>query len=584
MPRAIRTLIWPLLLLGALSAAPPAGAATATAARGRRCAAREVAVTRRGPCLRIAVPRTGDGATARERAIAPGAERFAAAGSPATRRLLRSTAARRRALAPWFSARAGAAAAGRPRARAASGVLALPPAPVFGAWQQAPAGDAADLNVDDLRVRQTDGELPAGQDGEHSGVELVGRRGGTTIGRTLVQTDTLTSCPDPDGVVHGTWEFTVGQAAGQNGRFVEWLATARASYEATVGDDARLQTWRYRAEAELETRGYATDARGRRRHEPTRRLRAVFSRANLDPRRGSDERLLRDLTAQPPRLMGPKGGVTAAQAEALAGRVGQTIAMLENDARTHLLKAETGWYDDFRCVEVAIDGPGKLRKGASATYTSQPHAHDGRPVTGPVALSAAGVSVSPTSGSVAPGAPFQTTARMDGDGGSFDLLVTSRRGRGKGFEAIALERAEARRFRFTIAVGYGEEMGPTVAPTTFEGTGTVEATVGGGFVEGTGSYSGSEWDASITNICGGPDMLRARGFSGSALVGAEADAKDGTVTVTFAVPSRPFDMSWIETFPLAGGTRAWESTQPFCTDPQGAKTRTSVTVRSTPLE
>ncbi len=97
---------------------------------------------------------------------------------------------------------------------------------------------------------------------------------------------------------------------------------------------------------------------------------------------------------------------------------------------------------------------------------------------------------------------------------------------------------EAQRWRYDIKVAFNKNMGAGIAETNATGTGSVTLGPEDGLVEGSGTYSGTEWDQTVTNTCG-MDMLRARGFSSPATFGGELQGDQ--VTLGFTANLRPFE-------------------------------------------
>jgi len=139
---------------------------------------------------------------------------------------------------------------------------------------------------------------------------------------------------------------------------------------------------------------------------------------------------------------------------------------------------------------------------------------------------------------------------------------------------------EAQRWRYDIKVAFNKNMGAGIAETNATGTGSVTIGPEDGLVEGSGTYSGTEWDQTVTNTCG-MDMLRARGFSSPATFGGELQGDQ--VTLGFTANLRPFEAAWIVTLPVTGGEKTITARQPFCGTPGLAATTAKITVTATPV-
>ena len=140
----------------------------------------------------------------------------------------------------------------------------------------------------------------------------------------------------------------------------------------------------------------------------------------------------------------------------------------------------------------------------------------------------------------------------------------------------AIPPAPLLRRRFAVTVRYGETMGLGITPTDFSGKGEVTIGPAETYVEGSGTYSGSEWDQRIDNTCG-QDMSATRVFSGQAKLDVQRN-DDGTFTIGFAALERPWRYAWIVVVPAQGGVEEIRARKPFCGQPELAVTDATVTV------
>jgi hypothetical protein len=433
-----------------------------------------------------------------------------------------------------------------------------------------------------VRYRRTTDEAPEGNVGTISGAEIEARHGDEAVAQFSVQGVTMTACPDADGLVNGKWEYSLGQRVVTRKEGMEYRQTLRGTFEATVGEDARLRKWRYAAEGDTEVKSFKVDSKGRRRHAPTRRWLINFTRQGLDPRtRLTDDNVERQLldpeTGVKGRYFGPRGSdVTQLDKEVAGHALAVIVLNLEDDARKAMLDAEKQWYDNFKCVRTTIDGPREMRAGQRASFTTRAVAKDGAPVSGTAELETVWqVGYDRERGSLSAQSPFVLEITKQGTSTSyFSVIVTSRRGRGR--SVVQIFPPPPQRWRFDVTVVYDADMGSGIVPTHLNGSGQVTDEQGGGTTEGWGYYGGYEWDGTPENTCG-EDMERTRTFSGEAVVGADIH-DDGTVTIAFTAPERIFDFSWIVTVPLSGGTSKIQGTRPFCGEPGKARTTAVVTV------
>lgn len=400
-------------------------------------------------------------------------------------------------------------------------------------------------------------------------------------------------CPTADGVAEGRVAF--GVVKGASGVAGTSIVTreARVLIEGTmtgnVGAAGKLETFDVDLRGTTEIRGHTKPRKGRVKYEGTRtyRTRLVLKRLPIGTdlaQRPQVVSMLKQMT-----VLGPKGHGRASAEDVelgsgLATATLMAIALFIDDLR----KGDRRWYDYAQCakVERVSSSPDQVEQGGQATWNLRTVAADGaEPATATwTAESGCGaIDRATATGSTATFSVADAGGRWEKEPGCIDAEAVSTAGRSASLYHEIPPRPKAKRYRYSIALEYREDMGDGITPTRMTGLGSVaEATVRGGLFEGTGSFVGTEWDGTVANPCG-HDMQAERGFGGDAVVGVDMQ-EDDTVTVAFSNPNNPFRMSWIESFPLTGGTRELRSDKPFCGTPGLARTATTLTVTGTPLE
>lgn len=411
-------------------------------------------------------------------------------------------------------------------------------------------------------------------------IELRDRHGaGHTLG--LERAEVVPDCPRANGDVPATWDhtYTFGKAVAKHGKRTWTLVRLRveATWTGHVGAGAKAETFDFTLRGEVSVRsGVEIAATGKALERmPTRTYRSALTKR--DVKVGTDAmRFAKELT-----LRGPKGArATAEDIQPATGLLTASV-MAVNDMSDALERGDRRWYEQRACATLDFSStPERVVKGGRADWDVRVLASDGTPAADARWAPASGcgeLTASATSG------PAITLAVTDARGAwgpnpyagaCATAEVTSTAGRPRAFDH-SIPPEEAKRRRYAISVMFNKSMGPGIAETDATGTGTVTAGPGDGLVIGTGSFGGTEWDATVTNTCG-QDMARTRPFSSPATVGAEVESDE--VTIAFTADLRPLDAAWIVTLPIAGGERTFTSRQPFCGTPGLALTTATIRV------
>jgi hypothetical protein len=416
-------------------------------------------------------------------------------------------------------------------------------------------------------------------------VELRDRSGaGHTLGMQG-RTD-LARCPKADGDVPGTFDrtFTYGQATARTGKRDWTLVTSRAEATVTahVGVGGKVETYDFTLRGELSIRsGVEIAATGKAlKRNPTRTYRSFLSRQRVPV--GTDVAgLVKAFT-----LRGPKGA--RALPEDIQPYTGLlTISVMGlTDIVAALEQGDQRWYENRACATLDYTwAPEKVVKGGRADYDLKVFAEDGAPPA--AAKATVGSNCGTASTAAYDGSGFRFAVEDTGgawgpnpyQGSCVSVDITSTAGRPR-IVHHSIPPLEAQRYRYTFTVDFSQTMGADVAPTEARGTATVTLGPEDGFVDGTGTFSGSEWDGTLTNPCG-HDMLRTRTFSSPVAFGGEV--RGDQVTLAFTAVERPLVASWIVTLPVTGGTRTFTSRQPFCGTPDLALRTANITVSASPV-
>jgi hypothetical protein len=413
------------------------GALAADAAKPKHPCAQGTVRVAKSPCVRVPQARAlPSGAAARIARIQALVDALPLR-TKAHRRLRKRTRAARRAM---------------PRLLAPRAVLARASA---GSWEpiEPPKG------VDRARRRVEEIAPPDGQDGGTAKATVEAEENGVTLTQGMTLGGSMTGCPDAGGVVNGTADWALEQGTAKGGDRFGYEMKLHMDWTAQVGDDARIQRYRYRTAIDVETR-----ARTRGRHVPTRRYRVILDRAGLDPRKPRDHvRALADPGYLEGTYLGPKGRrdpIGREMAVTLVGAAVMAQQLLEDQANERMLGGEKLWYDHYLCVDVVPDPAERRVSPGSVTEVKWAAiAKDGGPVTGAAVVDAAwGGSAAPQAGTVAPGAPFAVSFTKDDENdGGLRVLVTSRRGRGVDTVALPKLQAAVWDFRYQATGTYARE-------------------------------------------------------------------------------------------------------------------------------
>ena len=469
MLRPVRLLLAALLALSLLpaaasaasAAAPPAAPTAAKACKSGTFAVRVTTGRRQRTVCRGARGSARGAAQIRARAraarLTPAAVRAALprrlrAALPLRRltrlraRLDRATAAQLARPLPTAST-ASATAAGAPRARlAAVGATACAGDPTF--------------QIDP--VKQTQGGVTATAGG---GGWVAGS--GSTAGRLVVidadagngvrgvQTtkDCISwdPCPDANGIVHGTYEYTVKEensARAESGAVVRIVSvvTVTARLTARVGDDARVISFDWDADGRTENGGGATQGGRSVAHIPTRITRVHVRVRGVDPRDGKAP-----LANPYGAARGSKGAITTAELPIAQALYQMMTELIRPTAAKALLEAEGHWYRG-KCLSAVFDPASpEVTPGQRVPVTIRVRAADGSEAQVPLELTPYDGAVGPPSGTAPLSVVYTAPQQLDrGPFTAFEVTSTSKRGRLEDFYVVRPAQAVPR-YRVTFS-------------------------------------------------------------------------------------------------------------------------------------
>lgn len=442
----------------------------------------------------------------------------------------------------------------------------------------------------DVEVSKRHEDGADGQVGDYSETELTVRQrgsGGETSGATI--DDRMSRCPTAAGVADGSYALGLVKGKGVFSHGKRTWATVRVRIEGTVtghvGMEAKAKTFDAELRATVEGRGWteiaATGKVVKRLGTSTFHAYVKRNALPVDLSEAALVEIIRGIAVR-----GPHGAYAANQGELnVATATVTSLATAVLAARDQVVKGDQRWYDNRACATIDYTAaPGELSPGDTASWDAEVHAADGSvpsDATWTASTSCAG-TFSPTS---ARGPKARFTAVEAGGDWSRDpdrhacirAEALSPAGRSKLLDHTIFAKEQPKgRYRFTISVTYHEDRGVGVVPTDVVANGSVEAEVGGGQGEGTGTWSGTEWDSGIGNACG-QDMQRLRNVTGATTATAKLN-DDSTATVFLMANERPLALSWLVTVPLSASQQVITGVQPFCGTPGGGKTTSTVTV------
>lgn len=555
-------------------------APAAAAARPTRCAKGSAALTLRGR-QRLCVPRR---AATSPVALIPLARLAKRTPARPSKRLQREAL---KALS-WARSRekAGGARAASvgPRARTAIEVGHTIP---FGVVTAVRAG--AD-GTERIYVRGENGlEHVVTARGEMDVIDVESRmRDGRSLTMGMRQSPKAPTCPAADGDVPAVVDeqIIVGFGTTVHGKrtWVRIEMRIEGRWLGHVGVGARAERYDLDVRGVTEVRSGVEIASTEKvlKRDPTRTYRTVLRKRGVPL--GAPWSAYSDAI----QMRGPKGTrISESEVRVATETAGKTFAV-GDDATDELRRGDRRWYDERRCATVEqTHTPERVSKGGRGEWDVTAYAADDAVVADARWAPASSCGALTASGTT--GGRIHLTVADDagawgpdtGEGACATAELTTTAGRPRTF-SHEIPPEERRRLKVDVTVSYSKEMGPTIAGTRMTGRGAILLTgTPGELAEGTGQYSGTEWDGTPENSCG-RNMLRERGFSERAAVGAQLN-DDGTLTVAFTAPERAFEMAWIVIVPVTGGSQRFQGTQPFCGEPRLGKTESLVTVNVTEL-
>ncbi|MBJ7328293.1 MAG: hypothetical protein JHC95_00260 [Solirubrobacteraceae bacterium] len=316
--------------------------------------------------------------------------------------------------------------------------------------------------------------------------------------------------------------------------------------------------------------------------EPTRTFRAALDRKGL-PIGTSGKSVVGDM-----RLRGPKGkslsGADLVLSSQLVTMTAQQVDLITGDLKF----GDERWYDRRMCATTVVDDytPGEVTKGGTVQWSVRAITERGEQVAD--ARWTPSSSCGQITESVTQGPVLKLTVADSAGAWGWDPYkeacatseMTSTAGRASAW-SHAIPPKQPGDLRISVSVTYNENMGSGITETNMTGSGSVVLPWNADEAESTGTYTGTEWDGTIGNPCGN-NMTAVRGFSGTAIVGADRN-DDGTLTVAFVTKERPLRMSWLLVVPMTGEKRQIKHAQPFCGTAGLAKTTADVTVTVSPM-
>lgn len=433
------------------------------------------------------------------------------------------------------------------------------------------------------------GEISLSMNAETDGVkmEVTDKSGAGGFMKFVPDAAPTPRCPTPAGDVPSKFDtkMTIGEYTIDGGH--RYVASSTVIFDdpwhGYVGTSAKAEKFDVNASGRLEIRIHVEDRKTGKvvLRDGTRTYRAILDRKGL-PIEATGASIVGGA-----RFLGPKGAIKSSLDRQVASALGQLVVTHVDLVPSALKHGDTRWYDNRMCARVGLNQyrPSEVVRGDTGTWQIDVTDERGAPAADaewtitstcgtPAATKLRGqkvdLSVPDTSRNWGPDpyAPACVTAD-----------VTSTAGRAATFtHAIPPKKPDGR--RFTIKVKYNENMGSGIAETNASLTGTVFLAWNAEEAEGTGTYSGDEWDGTVANPCG-HDMARSRGFGGKATVGAVRN-RDGSISVAIVAVDRPLRLSFLQVLePGEDGTiRDSTGTQPFCGEAKRAKTTTKVTITS----
>ncbi len=209
-----------------------------------------------------------------------------------------------------------------------------------------------------LEVKTTKTEADPGEIGSFNEIEMTlefekGRDHGRLSKRVGLGKPFVRQCPDASGIVTGDWRMLIGDTVtgSVGGEFgsVAFDHRADAKITARVGDDARLKTYDYVGDLEVQVRPKDEDGR-----EYPSTFRVHFSQQEIDPRAGLGETpqdILKAFSSTQIAVRGPQGETQQAF-DGTLGLLLMSLMMLRTDVNAALIEAEKGWYEQEKCVRI----------------------------------------------------------------------------------------------------------------------------------------------------------------------------------------------------------------------------------------
>ena len=278
---------------------------------------------------------------------------------------------------------------------------------------------------------------------------------GDTVSFTDIFSGEFGVCPDAAGVFQGTVSGETVMAGSQVDGAVRTVFRYQETLEATVtahvAMNARITHYDIDGTIVIETSIQERQAdTGQLLSNATEVFRSRLTGSHLDPH--SDDLSASQLSWQ---VWGPGGAVPGGLTGGVL-RAEVSEAILELSAKAvgiadaYLLEAETGWYDEGKCVELAFD-PGHLSLAPAASGTiavALKGKDDHNEVAANMTVSInGGASVSPGNASSAPGSPAQLSITAPGqpwkneNNPVLTVDATSRRGRAVDRTWVEMEKA-----------------------------------------------------------------------------------------------------------------------------------------------
>lgn len=258
-------------------------------------------------------------------------------------------------------------------------------------------------------------------------------------------------CPDANGIVHGTYEYTVKEensARLEDGTVAKLfsIVTVTARLTARVGDDARVISFDWDGDGRTENGGGASRGGRSVAHVPTRITRVHVRVRGVNPRDGKAP-----LASPYGTARGNKGAITAAELPIAQALYGLLTEVVRPTAAKALLEAESNWYRG-KCLSAVFDPASpEVTPGQRLPVTIRVRAADGGEAQVPLELTPYDGAVGPPTGTAPLSVVYTAPQQLDrAPFTAFEVTSTSKRGRLEDFYVVRPAQ-EAPRYRVVFS-------------------------------------------------------------------------------------------------------------------------------------